>query len=442
MSSENDFIGNFLNFNSENKLFDFGDKIIVAVSGGPDSIALLNLLNDLNFDIIAAHVNYQLRGNESLEDERFIIDICKKLKIKLEVKHFNTLEISQKEKKGIQELARNLRYDWFEELANSYSCNKIATAHHQEDQLESILLNITRGSGINGLMGIHAKRGKIIRPLLFTNKEEISNYLHYTKTTYRIDSSNSQNKYNRNYLRNEIIPGLIKINPKVFQHAFDLSMWAAFYTNQLESNRKNRLKKGRIKKQIFISIKEIIESKFPFYFLFNEIGIFGFSNSQAKDILSKIKDNKKGQFYESNSHSLIIDNHQIIIDKIPQANPSSVIIKIPFKLKLNDLVLNIRKSNKIPEIYKQDLLYLDADKVGKNMEISEIKIGDKIKPIGMNGNMKISDILINNKVNKLDKKLCFTLRNQDEIFALIPFKINGNYCIDNKTKNILIISYK
>ncbi|MFY8021286.1 MAG: tRNA lysidine(34) synthetase TilS [Bacteroidia bacterium] len=440
MPAKIDFVSNFIQFSQEHKLLEPTDKIIVGISGGPDSIALLTVLHQLNYSIIAAHVNYGLRGDESDADEEFVHSFCSKHNIQLEVLECNTEKISKSTKKGIQETARDIRYEWFEQLCKKLNCNKIATAHHQEDQLESILLNISRGTGIKGLSGIHIKRGIIIRPFLFTDKSSILNYLKEKNIQFRLDSSNIKNKYNRNYLRNEIIPGLKKVNPQIALHAFELSQWAIFYQNNLDSSQKNRIRKSRFKDQIIIPQSEVVLSKTPYYFLMNEIGRFGFTSSQTKDILDKISNHKKGQLYESNTHQLVIDKTEIIIDSIPESFINQQFDELPFTCFYNGIELRLELLDIKPNHYESNKLYLNADLIEFPLELSRINKGDKMTPLGMKGNKKISDILIDEKINKLDKQLCLNLKKEDEILALIPLKINDRFSITKDTKKVLCIS--
>ncbi len=442
MTNEEDFLKKFEQFNSGHKLLSKEDKILVALSGGPDSIALLKVLKSLQYNIEAAHVNYQLRDEESLEDEKFVVNFCKSNNIPLKIIRFETEKLSKEQKLGIQNIARKLRYNWFEEISTKESFSKIVTAHHLEDHLESILLNISRGSGINGLKGIHLIQGKIVRPFLFTNKEEILNYLKNTNTHYRIDSSNKKNKYKRNFLRNEIIPELKRLNNQLLEHAYELSTWAGFYEESIKSIRKNRLKNGQIKTQLFIPIQEVLKSSYPFNFILNEIEEFGFTKSQAKDILSKIKEAKKGQYYESNSHQLVIDTNYLIIDEFYIELDELEFNKNPFSYQINGLKIEIKEAKKLSKVIKKNELFFSADKLKYPIQISKINKGDRISPIGLNGNQKVSDYLINKKVNKLDKKLCYLLKSNNEIIALIPFTIDKHYAINSSTKKIIKITYK
>jgi tRNA(Ile)-lysidine synthase len=442
MSNEEVFLKNFEQFNSENLLLNKADKILVALSGGPDSIALIKVLKTLNYNIEAAHVNYQLRDKESLEDETFVINFCESNNIPIKIIRFDTEKLALKEKTGIQNMARTLRYNWFDEISSKESFNKIATAHHLEDHLESILLNISRGTGIKGLKGIHIKQEKIVRPFLFTNKDEILNYLKNSKTPFRIDSSNSKNKYKRNFLRNEIVPELKKLNNQLLEHAFELSSWAGFYEESIQSLQKNRLINGLIKTQIFIPIEEVLESNYPLNFILNEIEKFGFTKSQSKDILSKIKDAKKGQYYESKSHQLVIDKKQIIIDELYNKVESIYIEKIPFSFIINGLKIKITEVKKLPNKIKKNELFLNADKLKFPLELSNLNNGVRISPLGLKGSQKVSDYLINHKVNKLDKKLSLILKQKNETIALIPFSIDNNFAIKNSTKRIFRITYK
>jgi tRNA(Ile)-lysidine synthase len=442
MTNEEIFLKNFEHFNSENLLLDKDDKVLVAISGGPDSVALLKVLKTLHYKIEAAHVNYQLREEESFEDELFVLNFCESNNIPIKIIRFDTEKIATQEKTGIQNIARILRYNWFEEICNKESFNKIVTAHHMDDHLESILLNISRGTGINGLKGIHIKQGKIVRPFLFTNKNEILAYLKNTNTEYRNDSSNNKNKYKRNFLRNEIVPNFKELNNQVLEHVYELSSWAGFYQESLDRNKKNRTRMGLIKPQVFIPIKEILDSSYPINFIQNETDKFGFTKSQIKDILSKIKAAKKGQYYLSNSHQLVIDINHLVIDELYEEFETIDINKIPFEYRINGLSIQIKEVKKLPNKIKENELYFTADKLDFPIQISKINPGDRISQLGLKGTQKVSDYLINKKVNKLDKKLCYILKNNNETVALIPLIIDKHYAVKKSTKKIFKITYK
>ena len=205
------------------KLLKSGDKTLVALSGGADSVALLRVLLELGYACETAHCNFHLRGEESDRDEAFVKDLCDKLKITLHIQHFDTLREAEEKGISVEMAARELRYSWFEELRKQTGCEQIAVAHHQDDSIETFLLNIIRGTGIKGLRGIQPKNGLVIRPLLCVSHEEILDYLKYLKQPFVTDSTNLQPDYTRNKIRLELLPMLESINPSVRQSILQTS---------------------------------------------------------------------------------------------------------------------------------------------------------------------------------------------------------------------------
>lgn len=210
------------------KLIKQNDKILVGFSGGADSVFLLSFLKKFqkkfNLSLVAVHLNHNLRGKEANEDESFCKNFCAALNIPIIIKKKNVKAFAQKNKLSLEEAGRKIRYKLFDEVAAKEQCTKIATAHHQSDNTETVLLNLVKGSGLNGAAGIPAKRGNIIRPLLGVTKDEIFSYLKNKKILFRNDSSNEQNDFQRNYLRNKIVKNLKEeINPKLDEKIFNFS---------------------------------------------------------------------------------------------------------------------------------------------------------------------------------------------------------------------------
>ena len=208
----------FLTYINEQKLFEPSEKVLLTVSGGKDSVAMLDLFceanrNDGRFRFSVAHCNFQLRGKDSDDDQIFVENLCKENKVVFHTKTFETKTYAKKNKVSIEMAARTLRYEWFESIRQELNCDYIATAHHLNDSIETVLLNLTKGTGISGLKGISAKKGHIIRPMLFASRREIDDYVTKKNLSWKEDSSNASNDYQRNLIRNEVVPLLKKINP-------------------------------------------------------------------------------------------------------------------------------------------------------------------------------------------------------------------------------------
>jgi len=217
-----DLLKKFQHYIKEEDLFQPRDKLLLAVSGGIDSVVLCELCKQAGYDLIIAHCNFQLRGAESERDEKFVRSLADKYAVKILVKEFDTQKYADENKLSIQVAARELRYNWFSELTGRLPiAHWILTAHHANDNMETLLMNFFKGTGINGLKGILPRHGKIIRPLLFAKKEELEEFATKNKLSHVEDSSNSSDKYTRNYFRNQLIPGLQKVFPQVEDNLMD-----------------------------------------------------------------------------------------------------------------------------------------------------------------------------------------------------------------------------
>ena len=227
----------------EKELFALNDKVLVALSGGADSVALLRVLTDLGYLCECAHCNFHLRGEESDRDEWFVRSLCQELQVPLHVKHFETESYAKEKQVSIEMAARELRYAWFEELRKETEAVVIAVAHHRDDSVETFLLNLIRGTGINGLKGIQSKNGNIVRPLLETSREDILDYLAHLKQDYVTDSTNLQDEYMRNKIRLNLLPIMKEMNPSIMESIQETAQKLADAAVIYNENRENTLGK-------------------------------------------------------------------------------------------------------------------------------------------------------------------------------------------------------
>ena len=285
----------------KNNLFTKKSKILLAVSGGADSIFLLFVLKDLGYDIQIAHCNFNLRDVESDQDEQFVKDIADKYSIRCYVRSFDTLKFAEENKISIQMAARQLRYDWFEELLveNNFSC--IATGHHQDDSIETFLINLIRGSGISGLCGIQMINNKIVRPLLSLKRNQIEYFLTKQNIKYRNDSSNSDIKYLRNNIRHQLIPLLKEINPKI-QETISNEIDMLNGINNIFKEKVNDIRKSiMIKREelFIIKISDLLNISNLEVILYELLRPFG--SFQVKQIINSLRVQSGKQFF-SNTH--------------------------------------------------------------------------------------------------------------------------------------------
>ncbi|MCB9260900.1 MAG: tRNA lysidine(34) synthetase TilS [Flavobacteriales bacterium] len=380
------------------------DKILVAVSGGADSVVLLRLMKTIGIDVSVAHCNFGLRGEESDGDEKFVIELCKKLDVPYFIQSFDTQLESKRTKKTIQETARNLRYNWFFELLREHNFLYLAVAHNKTDNLETVFINQIRGSGIHGFKGIgHDFNRKIIRPLLSFTSSEIRTFAAKNNWEYRNDSSNDSDKYLRNKLRQELLPVLTKIEPNieeiVFKNSQKVTEHIELYNFLLsEKIRPLLIEEGEQFKIPKVEIKRFPQSHLVLYDLLNT---FGFSIAQCIEITQNIT---VGSVYHSHTHKLNIDRECYFIKPLKSSEESIQIDTLGIYTWKNVQI----EFSKIPEseVDFSDCCscFFDMNKTILPILVRAWKKGDKIQPFGMKGKKLVSDILVDNKIALFDKK--------------------------------------
>ena len=273
--------------NKEN-LLTRGKKVIVTCSGGADSIFLLHILNKLGYDCIVAHCNFHLRGEESNRDENFVREYCKKENLTLLVEHFDTTKYATEKKLSIEMAARELRYNWFENIRKEYNAQAIAVAHHSDDSIETILLNLLRGTGLKGICGIRPKNGYIVRPLLCVNRKEIEEYLQNNDTQYITDSTNLENEYTRNKIRNIVMPILREINPQIdsvmLSNAENFTAAESIYQSVIEKEKSSAI--SITDDSYIIDLKVINRFSEPYTLLYECLKDFSFHPATIKTMLT------------------------------------------------------------------------------------------------------------------------------------------------------------
>lgn len=288
-------------FIDDKVLFKSTDKVLVALSGGADSVALLRVLLALGYPCECAHCNFHLRGEESDRDEAFVRALCQHLGVVLHVKHFATEEYAHQHGWSIEMAARELRYDWFKELRQEREASVIAVAHHRDDSVETILLNLIRGTGIQGLKGIQAKNGWIVRPLLQESRNTIEDYLSYLRQDYVTDSTNLQDEYMRNKIRLNILPMMKELNPSVMESIFEMGERLAEVAGIYQRNRHEAINKciKRVGNDLCcIRINDVLNDEAPASLLHELLSPYGFRTAQEKDIMHAMRQDQSGKrFY-------------------------------------------------------------------------------------------------------------------------------------------------
>lgn len=432
----------FLSYINHEKLFLPTDKILLAVSGGMDSMAMVHLFRTANFQIGIAHINHNLRGDESQQDELFIKAYC-------ETHHlpFFSTSIDPKsfEKQNMHEKARKLRYDFFEKVLLQYDFQYVATAHHQDDVIETFLMNLSRGSGLNGLSSISAKRQHIIRPLLFATREDISTYVTYQNILYREDSSNASDKYLRNSLRHHILPALYDLDPRAKQgipqtianikSSYDL-------LTELTNIVKDKIVKEQ-KGETVIDLKEIKKLQNATSFLFQLIQEYSYNIDQCVDILSAHDQNSR--FFLTKSHEALLDRNKLHIRPIQiKTDDKSV-----FQLDLNTEVTIFNKKIKLETIespintfdHNSNIQYICIDHLSFPLTVRKWQAGDSFAPLGMNGKkQKVKDFLTNIKLSLYQKSTVVVLLSGDKIICIPGYRISDDVKITEDSMVVARIS--
>lgn len=426
-------------FIEKEKLFTPNASVIVGLSGGLDSMALLDVLVFLGYRCIAAHCNFHLRGNESDRDATFARKWCKKINVPFISVDFDTTQYAANRKISIEMAARELRYDWFETVRRQYDAETVAVAHHKDDSVETVLLNLIRGTGIRGLTGIMSRNKDVARPLLCVTRAEIEAYITEKEIPYVYDSTNSDDVYLRNALRLHVIPQLEKLNPSAKEAIYRTSL------NLSEAEKIYRISVAEAIKEVFkddkIDILKLYKTPSPQSVLFEILSPLGFSASVVEDAYNAMVASS-GKVFVSKSHRLIKDRDYFILDQICAAQQETEIIYIDRETKeiTEPIHLIIRKEEMPVEIKKNSRwLYADADKLEFPLKLRRWQEGDWFIPFGMKGKKKLSDYFTDRKYNLKEKKEAWLLLSGDGIVWIVGERTDDRFKVTEKSKRILIV---
>lgn len=426
---------------NEHTLFTHNDVVLVALSGGADSVALLYLLHELKYDCKALHCNFHLRGTESDRDERFVRRLCEDMGVQLMVRHFDTKEYASQKHISIEMAARELRYDWFDECIKEKVGNVVAVAHHNDDNVETFLINLTRGSGLNGLKGMRFKNEYIVRPLLKVARSEIISYMKSNGYDYVTDSTNLQNEFTRNKLRLDIIPLFEKINPSfktcIAETANRLSEVYSIYNSSIENAIGKVLSEGKI------NIPELLKQISPQTVLFEILYPLGFNSCQIEDIFLSLSRQSGRKFY-SIDYELVKDRDFLIINKLndsrfEESELVGNIVNTPFGyVEIRD----VEKGGDFKINPDRNVAYIDKDKIIGTLKLRKWKNGDSFIPLGMKGRKNISDFLTDLKKSLVDKDRTLLVTDDKNIIWVVGERLDDRYKIVDSTKHITVLSLK
>ena len=428
-------------FIDSHQLLDRSELHLVGLSGGADSVALLLILRKLGYQVEAAHCNFHLRGEESDRDENFVKDLCARLNVPLHLIHFDTKSYAEQHQVSIEMAARDLRYGYFRELCKDISAADVCIAHHRDDAVETLLMNLLRGAGIHGLTGIRPKNDFVCRPLLCINRQEIVDYLDSIGQTYVTDSTNLEADVLRNKVRLRVLPLLEEIAPGA---AANIDKTANYLCEaekvfQAEIYREQSTFINNDGKSV--EIDRLLQLPSPSSFLHEWLMPLGFNSTQTEQMLGCLGDT--GREFSSATHTLVVDRNQLVVEPIAEPMKS---IKIPecgtyrynestaYKLEVLD-DFEISKS--------ADVATIDADKVKFPLTIRPVSTGDRFVPFGMKGSKLVSDYLTDQKVSILDKRRQLVLVDSTgTIIWLVGRRTDNRFKISNDTKRALRITIK
>ncbi len=430
----------------KNSLFNKTNKLLVAFSGGIDSVVLADLLHKTGYGFDLAHCNFQLRGQEANADTAFCEHYATLVNAQCHTAYFDTKAYAAKHKLSIQMAARELRYNWFKELLEKYGYAYVLTAHHANDNAETLFVNLVRGTGIKGLQGIPEKQQHIIRPLLFATKADIKQYAELQKLEYREDSSNREVKYKRNFIRHQVIPELKKLNPALEE---TLSTSIHFFRQSAEIVQEfAALKFKEICKeennQLFIDINLLLKEKQKETLLFECLYHKNFKTSQIQQLSEVLLlTENTGKQFSSSTHQLVVDRKYIIVQALKKETEINefTIQSIEDTTHLPiDLRFEITSENSFSK-NKYEIAIPFSDKLFP-LTLRKWKQGDKFKPFGMQGFKKLSDFFKDQKLSLFEKESTWILESKEHIIWVVGYRMDERCRISDDIKKIVRISIK
>ena len=435
-------LSNFQSHINTNFPFLTGKKLLVAISGGIDSVVLTHLCKNANLNIALAHCNFNLRGKESDADEAFILKLAEDLDVQVFIQNFDTHLFMETYKVSVQIAARELRYNWFEELAEQQPFDYILTAHHADDNLETVLINFIRGTGLEGLTGIPVVNEKIVRPLLAFSRETIEDFAAKNKLKWREDSSNTSDKYLRNKLRHHLVPILKDINPNILQN-FKTTLSNLNDTADIVEESTNAVLKRAIttinKDHIAFKVSEFKKVNNPKAYLYEVFKVFGFT---AWDDILNLLDAQAGKQVFSPQYRLIKDRDHLLLSEIKPKTKLEIQIQDREEQINTPLgTLNLTEADTVSKKEPQSI-YVDKDKIKFPLKLRKKQEGDVFYPLGMQGKKKLSKYFKDEKLSLLEKENIWLLCSENNIVWVLNKRADNRFKVTEHTKQILKITLK
>ena len=420
-----------------------GEKIILALSGGIDSMVLADLLLKTKVEFVAAHCNFHLRGDESDGDDWFVRKFAEKRGIQCHVKHFETEKYAAKFGISIEMAARDLRYAWFEQLRQQLGYDKIGVAHHADDQAETFFINLLRGAGLNGLKGMKPQNGVIIRPLLWASREQIRKYAVENQISWREDHTNAESVYLRNKIRNQLLPAFDELHPEARQGLYKslehLASENGLYRELLQEKLHQIIKCNGEIQSIPHSAFSIPHSAFQL--LFEWLREYGFNTDQCHFIYDAIGTGVGNQ-YCSATHRLVIGRDELQLFEIKEDSNEEIQIEIGEEEILSPVHLCFAKLEKTPDFVidkSPNVAQLDFNKLKFPLTLRRWRHGDRFHPLGMKGSKLLSDFFVDQKFTEWQKRNVWLLVSADgNILWVVGYRIDERYKVTISTKTIFL----
>jgi tRNA(Ile)-lysidine synthase len=428
----------FLNHIEQHDLCEKSDLVLLAISGGVDSMAMLYLFREAGFKIGVAHCNFQLRGKESDGDEEFVTEVCRELNVPFFSKRFETEAYAWENTLSTQMAARELRYAWFEEILIKHSYRCLATGHHFDDSIETILLNLTRGSSTDGLAGIPVKNGNVIRPLLFATRKQIEKYAHARGMVWREDLSNLTDDYQRNFIRHQVVPKLKELNPSLeitWQSGIEKIHGDLALMNHAFADWKKQFVNESVER---ITIPKSGFALFPkgASLLWRFIKAYGFNFEQAKEIIQSLYA-QPGKRFLSASHLLVVDREMLIITTHQHYWSEISIEKGQSESFLGPWVMKIEPLNAVPEKIDDDEAVIEASELVFPLIWRKWRPGDAFHPLGMTHKKKLSDFFIDKKISMADKEIITVLESDGKLVWVAGYRIDDRFKLTSDSSVIM-----
>lgn len=419
--------------------------VLVGLSGGADSVALLALLVQLDYPCVALHCNFHLRGDESVRDEQFAREMARILDVPFYKIDFDTTAYGAEHHLSIEMAARELRYNWFEEMRLRLGAQAIAVAHHRDDSVETVLMNLVRGTGIRGLGGIRPKNGYVVRPLLAVSRSEILDWLAEQQLSYVTDSTNLSDAYTRNFIRLRVLPLLEELNPSVkaaiARTADHLAETEAIYLHVVEKARREL-----VKEDLRIPIARLMEYPSPATILYELLKPYGFIRQVADDVFRSLT-GESGKMFYSTDYRLLKDREYLLLSPVKKEEEQE------YTFTADDIVEEVWRGPVELSFFKsvittdfcfrkdKHIAYFDYDKLSFPLTLRKWKEGDWFIPFGMKGRKKLSDYFSDHKFSRMDKEQTWLLCSGENILWIVGERSDNRFCIDKTTKSVLVVNF-